>query len=373
MKGKLKLLFLVFVWLTVIVGFYVVIIAQTGESQGVKWEHFSEFWGLGGATVIHLLEFFVGVLIFSLVMALLLRGVVRQAIEKTGERIFANPINRLSGKLIETAETMTSFFKGAQKNGIGVRVTNQFLAAKGPTVKKEYRTSVKLAEMFRESGQLRRAIKEYEGLVSKGIEDAEILSNLGICYSSDNNFDKAIEILGKAYKLAPEDPRICHNIGLTYYKSKKYEEAIEWLERSVKHGSKSHQTFVYLGLSLWLKGKYEEAIKATKIVLDATKLEEGEDIHWIALANNNIAYYLFEIAERSGLKTKEGFEEAFKMVELACKLEPDNPKFIDTMGCMYLWLGKTELAYQCFERSLKMQPRPLVAEHFNRAAKLLGK
>jgi len=343
--------------------------AETDAPSGL-----ARVWSVVGPIAEHLSEIALGSIIFAIVMAILLRNVVGDAIQKSAVYIFGPRVESLHKRFTEVSDSATAFFEGAQRDRIG-RGLGQFLPSRKPTGGGEHENviAVKLAESYRESGRFAEAIKEYEELLSKGIGDADIMSSLGITYLLDNKPEKAIELLTRATHEAPENPRICHNLGSALYKIGRHEEAVDWLNKSVTQGSENHQTFIYLGLSLWKIGKYEEAIATTKIVLDRTKEEVPDDAHWIALASNNVAYYLFEIAEKSGLTNKEGLDDAVQLADRACKFKPEKVTYIDTRGCIYLWEGKNEQAYECFERTLRMQPRPLAAEHLTRAAKLLGK
>lgn len=378
MKNRMKLVGVILVVCFAATAYYGVLFAQTPQDQAPAEQRsepswLDDLWSEFGPTMVHLIQWAAAIVLFAYVMSLALKKVVRQSIEKSALSIFDGPVNMLTGKITEMCESVSTFFRGAKAEGIDIRVRSQFLSSKEPAVTEEYKKVITLAETYRENGQFKEAIREYKELLSKGIEDADILSNLGICYSLDNNPEEALRVLGEAVNKAPEDPRICHNLGSAYYRAKKHAKAIEWLEKSRKLGSVNYQTYIYLGLSLWRTGEFEEAVKITKTVLEKTRIGNKQDVHWIALANNNTAYYLFEIAETTELTSKNGLEEARKMIEIACELEPENSKFVDTRGCIYLWEGKSELAYRCFERSLRMEARALPADHLKRAAKLLEK
>jgi tetratricopeptide (TPR) repeat protein len=378
MRSRRVVLFLLFVALCIAVGLHAVVPAQTPQGQEVRKAGFPDGWGELGVTALKVLERLVFAVVLGLVIALVLKAGVKDAIAKAVVFVLKEPTKSAADRIVDiakavrvSAEDFSSFLQGVTTEGLPVRVRNQFVT-KEPAVKEEYKAAIRVAETYRDNGEFGQAIQEYENLLSKGIKDADILSSLGICYSLDNKPEKAIELLKQATNEAPEDPRICHNLGSAYYRAKEYANAIEWLEKSKKLDSVNHQTYIYLGLSFWKMGRFGEAVVATKVVLEKARINDERDVHWIALANNNAAYYLFDIADKTGLVSQDGRDEARKMINIACRLKPDNAKFLDTKGCVYLWEDDVELAHQCFERALRMEPRPLAAEHFNRTAQLLG-
>jgi len=334
-------------------------------------------WNRVSGIVSHLFEMIVAVTIFAILTAYVIRGVVRQAIERSINTIFTKPVNNVQDKLlrmieviIESSKEFTTFLKGArQAGGIEIRV-KQFLPSELGKDREDI-DSLKLAETYRGEGRLAEAINIYENLVAEGDKSGELLDNLGICYSLAGDLPKATEILVQAYQQSPDDAKICHNLGSVYYKKKEYKESLMWLEKAKEKGSENYQTFIYHGLALWQLGRYEKAIETTKPILDKAKVENSDDVHWIALANNNIAYFLFEIAETKKLSDKSQLQTAARHAEIACKLEPENPSFIDTMGCIKLWTGDYESALELFGRSFAAKPHQLSAGHYARVSRLI--
>lgn len=92
-----------------------------------------------------------------------------------------------------------------------------------------------------------------ERIVKYYPEDVPSHSNIAITYMLTGKYDKAINILKKAEKLAPSDTVILNNIAHTYVLKKDKENAILYYEKLIKHGTEEQQKYA--------KGKIDDLKK----------------------------------------------------------------------------------------------------------------
>ena len=71
----------------------------------------------------------------------------------------------------------------------------------------------------------------------------ESLSNISITYLLTGEFEKGVEILLKAEKIAPKDVVILNNIAHGYRLSENNEKSIEYYEKVLKLGNEEDKKF----------------------------------------------------------------------------------------------------------------------------------
>jgi len=74
-----------------------------------------------------------------------------------------------------------------------------------------------------------------------------------------------------------------------------------------------------------------------------------------AIALNALGYTLSDLTDRQ--------REAYRLIESAINLEPDNPAILDSMGWVLYRLGRTEEALPYLERAARMEPHPEIVSH----------
>ncbi|MCX6831518.1 MAG: tetratricopeptide repeat protein, partial [candidate division Zixibacteria bacterium] len=276
----------------------------------------------------------------------------------------------LYNKLMSGLPALLTDLGDQPETGRTTRLGQLLLAEKGSA--EDYEDELmKVASAYHDAALYPKAISLYEQLLARDSGSVDVLSRLGICYTFLGNLEKAIDAFQRAINLSPDDPTLLHNIGSVYYKRGDYGRSLHLLEQAKKFGSKNPQTLVYQGLSLWRLGRLSDAIDATTPVLAMTDETCVEDRHWIALAHNNIAYYLYDIEQTSKSPSPDRLKDAREHILEATRLEPNVSSYLDTLGCIQMWGHDFRNAKASFERSLMLRPSAFAAEHFAKVARIL--
>lgn len=89
---------------------------------------------------------------------------------------------------------------------------------------------------------------------------AKNYSSLGSYYSSENDFNKAIEYLNKALELDPENTGYVAMLGWAYFKHGNYDEAISVFERLSNMDASVIDAYTGIGWSNFKKSDYDTAL-----------------------------------------------------------------------------------------------------------------
>ena len=93
-----------------------------------------------------------------------------------------------------------------------------------------------LGSLYRNRGQLDKALQEYGKALQIQPDYVPALQNMGIVYSQKGELDRALTYLKKLSEIQPENPDNHYNISCIYARQKKTAEATAWLDRAVKSG-----------------------------------------------------------------------------------------------------------------------------------------
>ncbi|MBC7863079.1 MAG: tetratricopeptide repeat protein [Bacteroidia bacterium] len=82
-----------------------------------------------------------------------------------------------------------------------------------------------------------------EKVLSVYPDHIESFSNIAIAYFIEKDFDKALEYLFKAEKLAPKDVVVLNNIAWAYAQKKESKKAIDYYEKVIKYGDEDAKEY----------------------------------------------------------------------------------------------------------------------------------
>ena len=110
-----------------------------------------------------------------------------------------------------------------------------------------------------EERQFDKATKILEELRQENPEDANVLYNLGMCYTELNQTQKAIDVLNKCIELAPNHPNAYVALSFAYVKENNLPKAKEFLLKAIEIDPNNSYALKNLG-GIW--GKLGDNIKA---------------------------------------------------------------------------------------------------------------
>lgn len=137
------------------------------------------------------------------------------------------------------------------------------------------------------------------------------LEKLGLIYTTQQKYEKALEVFGKAVIVNPRSFNGWYGLSYSHYALKHSGAAVEAAQKAVSLNSNSEDAILFLGLSLRLAKRYEEAEKSLR---QADRITKGlsPDVHW------NLALLYAKDLLR--------FKEAADELELYLKTSPNTPQ-----------------------------------------------
>lgn len=198
-----------------------------------------------------------------------------------------------------------------------------------------------------QDGDLAAAEEAFRQVLAVDSRSAGAYSNLGVIAMRRKDWDRALVLLGKAARLAPDVSGIRLNIGLAEFRRGDYAEAIPPLLSVVQDQPASEQARYLLGLCDLLTERYADAVTALEPL-------------WQQKENDFMYLYVLSIAA-DGAAQKELSE---KTLTRLVSVGGDSPEFHLMLGKAYLNRQETEKALEELERAASMDPNlPFV--HFN--------
>jgi len=217
------------------------------------------------------------------------------------------------------------------------------------------------------------AIEIFEKL--RGSQDLRAEAGLAAAYSSQNQPDKAIQLLTDALQKSPDSLMIHGQLANIAAMNGRYELAIAEFRRVLSYDRKSVQQRLRLAEVYELKGDYSSAIA---MYTEAHELSPKDPIAALSLAAalgkagrtteartqyqtvlsshpnsanalNNLAYLLCE--------TGGNLDEALSLAQRAIETTPGQPSFMDTMGYIYLKKGMRDSAIKTFGNLVRKYPK----------------
>jgi len=188
-----------------------------------------------------------------------------------------------------------------------------------------------MATIYKETGQVEKAIEILEYGLKKNPGNTDLMSNLGIMLAEAQQPDKAIELLNICIEKNPFDPENFNFLGVAYYKKGNAAKAVENYRKALELDNNYASVFnnigslylaVYLGNKKKDEGVYRLAMENFNRALEI-------DPRLFAAYNGRGAAYQFK---NQGKKAIADWEKAIEI----------NPDYIDAyfnIGISYLQLG----------------------------------
>ena len=156
--------------------------------------------------------------------------------------------------------------------------------------------------------------------------EINILIHIGYLYASRDQFSRAHEYYNKAAKIEPGNPSVHFFKGLTYIWESSYKKGEASLRKAISLQEGEEGYYFYLAVALEKQNRFKETVSA---------LEKAIEYNPRSARSMNYLGYLY--AERN-----INIDEAYRLINTALDLEPDNGAYLDSLGWVYFRKGKYE-------------------------------
>jgi tetratricopeptide (TPR) repeat protein len=209
------------------------------------------------------------------------------------------------------------------------------------------------------------SVKDYDSALEKltaalamDKDNPEILYNLGICYCKKHLFNSAIIYLKKVRDLPLTFVDVLTVIKMLSYSlimSKDFTQAKKYIDEGLKIAKDDTVLLNMQGFILEKENNFIEAINSYKIIIEIDKNNSN--------AYNSAAYIISE--------TDGDLDEALTYARSALKHNPENPAYLDTMGCIQMKRGHIDIAKKYLKKALEKHPDSKeIKDHVNRLLKI---
>ncbi len=168
---------------------------------------------------------------------------------------------------------------------------------------------------------------------------AKLLSELGLLFAAEQDYDNAIISWEKALEIKPDDDADWFNRGMALSDLGRKEEAIASYDKALEIKSDDHQAWQSRGLALSALGRKEEAITSYDTAL---KIKPDYYQAW-----NNRGLALSDLGRK---------EEAIRNYDTAIAYKPDDHQPWYNRGLALSALGRKEEAIASYDKASECQP-----------------
>lgn len=173
--------------------------------------------------------------------------------------------------------------------------------------------------------------------------DAKIHHHRGNIYSSMGQIDKAIKDYANAIRLSNgTNKTFFHSKGIAYEKVSKFLKAEECFQSALDIDADYLPTLFHFGSLQFSTGHYRKALQKFSRVIDLQLGDQPQHTHKLAYEARGKTY------QRLGDHTK-----ALLDLEMAVRLDPENPKFLFLRGVSYLQTGRVDQALKDFQSAVE--------------------
>ena len=230
--------------------------------------------------------------------------------------------------------------------GIAFRKSGQIRRAIG-----DFDAALRLKPNFPEAYDERGIAKDVDGDVDGAIADygeairqnpnlADAYNNRGYAWQQKRQYDKAILDYDAAVRIQPDNSRAYTNRGSSHQALGQYDKAIDDFSAAILHApSNPPEAHDSRGLAYKAAGRYDEAIADYN---EATRLSPK---FALAYAHRALAYHL-----------KGQYERAIADYDTAIQLNADDPDVYGNRGLSRFALGQYSAAAEDFGQSMKLHP-----------------
>jgi tetratricopeptide (TPR) repeat protein len=170
---------------------------------------------------------------------------------------------------------------------------------------------------------------------------SELLSELGLAYLNNKNYDEAANIFENITDIKPFERAV--GLGVSYGGQKKFVESLDAFNEATRLNPYSSEAWYNKGFILYKQGRYNEAIQAYDKAIEI-------DPRWTWPLNN----------KGLALDLLSKHDEAIQAYDKALEIDPQLAKAWNNKGIALDLLGKHDEAVQAYNKAIEINP--LLAE-----------
>ncbi|MDP2142532.1 MAG: tetratricopeptide repeat protein [Gallionella sp.] len=210
--------------------------------------------------------------------------------------------------------------------------------ASAPTFQKQVGQMLQRALGLQQSGCLQEAMEIYHQVLRLAPDHPDALHLLGLIARQEGDYERAVELIGKATRLNPVAP-LYFNLGNAYQSLGRLDEAGSSFGKAIELNSSYVAALNNLGIVFQQQGRLESAINCFRRALE---LQPS-----FAELYSNLGDVMRENRQ---------FAVAIELIERSIALNSDFPNSHFHLGKAFHDIGEPERALACFHRALELNP-----------------
>ena len=199
-----------------------------------------------------------------------------------------------------------------------------------------------LYQVYTGLGQMDKVVEVLEKGMLNNPNNYAIISTLGVFLVREGQFDRGIEILGKALTILDFDPDAWHYMGFAYWQKKDNERALKYYQRAISLDDSDPMLYYNLGMLYMSRSMELKNTAELKQAMESFKTAIARDQNF-ALAYRGLGM---------GYRMADQVFNAITVWEQAVQLSPDDPFLLSNLGEAYREVGNKPLAIKYFESLL---------------------
>ena len=250
---------------------------------------------------------------------------------------------QLNDRLIPVRMTLAHVYQATGQLDKAVAEYQQVLEQDPSVIEAEHG----MGQAYQAQGKYPQAEKAFQDVIARRPTYAEVHLDLGALYYRRGQFDRAVEQFRSAIDLAPDEPVGYLNLGGTYLALGRYPEAIEVLKKGLAIQSNA-DSWTNLGAAYMYVGQWDNAAEAMK---KATELSPNDHVLW-----RNLGDSYDQIPARRA-DARQAYAKALGTATASLKVNPKDPAVLSGIALYQAHLGNSQQAQEFISRALEVAPK----------------